>query len=182
MAAGYTARATFGVATVLAAVQLVMDLVFVPETLLPSKRKTFDMKFPYMANPLKFTTLFTRTKALRMLSLTAGLQCVPEGKNISDLQQIKMLADIGADDATRGNFVSMFGACMVAGGKLAGYSIKTFGPRGHTTINNILTVISFLVFGFAKKMPQMWVGLLLLLPTMERRAATSAMATDHAVA
>ena len=28
----------------------------------------------------------------------------------------------------------------------------------------------------------MWVGLLLLLPTMERRAATSAMATDHAVA
>jgi hypothetical protein len=31
-------------------------------------------------------------------------------------------------------------------------------------------------------MKSMWIGLLLLLPAMERRAATSAMATDHAVA
>ena len=31
-------------------------------------------------------------------------------------------------------------------------------------------------------MKSMWVGLLFLLPAMERRAATSAMATDHAVA
>ena len=31
-------------------------------------------------------------------------------------------------------------------------------------------------------MSQMWLGLLLLLPTMERRAASSAMATDHALA
>ena len=44
-------------------------------------------------NPLSFTKLFTRGKTVRMLVLTAGLQCVPEGKNISDLQQIKMMGD-----------------------------------------------------------------------------------------
>ena len=62
--------------------------------------------------------------------------------SISDLQQIKLMSDIGVDDATRGNFVSAFGMCMVAGGKLCGASIKTFGPRGHTTLNNILTILS----------------------------------------
>lgn len=40
----------------------------------------------------------------------------------------------------------------------------------------------FTVFGFAKNMKNMWIGLLFLLPAMERRAATSAMANDHAVA
>ena len=98
------------------------------------------------------------------------------------LQQIKMMGDIGASDAVRGNFVSAFGVCMVLGGKLAGTSIKMFGKRGHTTLNNILTICAFLVFGRAKQMMGMWPGLILLLPTMERRAATSAMATDHAVA
>ena len=182
MAAGYSAQATFGAAAVLAAAQLVMDLLLVPETLLPERKAPFTLKFPYMANPLAFTKLFTRGKTVRMLVLTAGLQCVPEGKNISDLQQIKMMGDIGASDAVRGNFVSAFGVCMVLGGKLAGTSIKMFGKRGHTTLNNILTICAFLVFGRAKQMMGMWLGLILLLPTMERRAATSAMATDHAVA
>ena len=36
--------------------------------------------------------------------LVAGLQCVPEGKNISDLQQIKMM-DLGAGDSVRANYV-----------------------------------------------------------------------------
>ena len=111
MAAGYSAKATFGAAAILAALQLVMDVALVPETLLETKKKPFDMKFPYselslavrlseakqnrlslahrtclrmyavvVANPLVFMKLFRRTKALRMLSLTAGLQCVPEGK------------------------------------------------------------------------------------------------------
>ena len=67
---------------------------------------------------------------------------VPFVYSISDLQQIKLMSNIGVDDATRGNFVSAFGVCMVAGGKLCGTSIKHFGPRGHTTINNILTILS----------------------------------------
>jgi hypothetical protein len=67
---------------------------------------------------------------------------VPFVYSISDLQQIKLMSDIGVDDASRGNFVSAFGMCMVAGGKLCGTSIKYFGPRGHTTLNNILTILS----------------------------------------
>lgn len=62
--------------------------------------------------------------------------------SISDLQQIKLMTDIGVDDATRGNFVSAFGVCMVAGGKLSGTSINKLGGRGHTTLMNILTIVS----------------------------------------
>ena len=47
MAAGYSAKATFGAAAILAALQLIMDIALVPETLLETKKKPFDMKFPY---------------------------------------------------------------------------------------------------------------------------------------
>lgn len=43
-------------------------------------RTCLRMYVGIVANPLVFMKLFRRTKALRMLSLTAGLQCVPEGK------------------------------------------------------------------------------------------------------
>lgn len=47
MAAGFGAKATFGAAAILAALQLLMDVALVPETLLETKKKSFDMKFPY---------------------------------------------------------------------------------------------------------------------------------------
>jgi hypothetical protein len=103
-----------------------------------------------VAGQVKFVSLFTRSHALRMLVLVAGLQCFPEGKNISDLQQLKLM-DVGADTPMRSNFVAAFGVCMVLGGKLASYSIKYLGPRWHTTVNNLLTIASFVTFGTANK-------------------------------
>jgi hypothetical protein len=41
----------------------------------------------------------------------------------------------------------MFGASMVVGGKLAGTQIRLLGPRGHTTLSNICTIIAFVIFG-----------------------------------
>lgn len=70
---------------------------------------------------------------------------------------------------------------MIAGGVLAKYSIALFGPRGHTTVTNLLTAMALSVFGtFPTKLAQ-WIGLLMLFPTVERRCVTSAMATDLAV-
>jgi hypothetical protein len=43
--------------------------------------------------------------------------------------------------------VSMFGASMVVGGKLAGTQIRLLGTRGHTTLSNICTIIAFVIFG-----------------------------------
>jgi hypothetical protein len=56
------------------------------------------------------------------------------------------------------------------------------GNRGHTTFANFMTILAFCTMGAAPTQMNMWLGLLMLLPTMERRAATSAMATDHAIA
>jgi hypothetical protein len=55
--------------------------------------------------------------------------------------------DIGVSDGVRGNFVSMFGAAMVVGGKMAGFQIQQLGRRGHTTLSNILTIAAFCTFG-----------------------------------
>jgi hypothetical protein len=62
------------------------------QTLLPERKRPLELKFPYVPSPIAFTKLFTRSRGLRMMVLVAGLQCVPEGKNISDLQQIKMMS------------------------------------------------------------------------------------------
>ena len=85
-------------------------------------------------------------------------------------------------DTGRANFVTAFGICMVFGGRLAKPSIETLGNRGHTSFANFMTAAAFVTMGFRPSQWNMWIGLLLLLPTMERRAATSAMATDHAIA
>jgi hypothetical protein len=92
------------------------------ETLSDDKRRPFDWSRP-VANPLSFLKLFTQTNALRMLVLVAGLQCMPEGKNISDLLQVYNMQDVGMTDTTRANFVTAFGVCMVFGGRLAKASI-----------------------------------------------------------
>jgi hypothetical protein len=107
---------------------------------------------------------------------------MPEGKNISDLMTVYNMENVKMNVGQRANFVSFFGVCMVLGGRLAKPSIERLGNRGHTTLNNVLTAVAFTVMGAGQKQWNMWLGLLVLLPTMERRAATSAMATDHAVA
>jgi hypothetical protein len=89
--------------------------------------------------------------------------------------------EVGLTPVDRANFTTLFGSSMIAGGALAKYSIAFFGPRGHTTVTNFLTVVAMLIFGtFPTKLAQ-WLGLLVLFPTVERRCVTSAMATDLAV-
>jgi DHA1 family tetracycline resistance protein-like MFS transporter len=88
MAFGFQAKHCFALGSLMSLSQLLINMLAIPETLKPENQRPFDMKFPYMSNPLAFTKLFTKSHALRMLVLVAGLQCVPEGKNISDLQQV----------------------------------------------------------------------------------------------
>eukprot|EP01048_Picozoa_sp_COSAG05_P013667 COSAG05_NODE_1476_length_4780_cov_9.024989_2_plen_60_part_00 len=47
---------------------------------------------------------------------------------------------------------------MVAGGSLAGRTIKWLGPRGHTTFSNLMTCAAFFIFAQARAMSQMWAG------------------------
>jgi MFS family permease len=87
LAAGASPRQLFGFASLVAGAQVVICSTYLSETLAEDKRRPFDWSRP-VANPLAFLQLFTKTPALRKLVTVAGLQCMPEGKNISDLMQV----------------------------------------------------------------------------------------------
>ena len=142
----------------------------VGETLKKENRSEKPMTFP---NPFSCLTLLTGPSNLRSMVLVAVLQCMPEGKNISDMLQIYSSENVGMVPVERANFVTAFGVCMMFGGPLVKRTIGYFGNRGHTTFSNLMTMASFLMYGAGQNYYNMWLGLLLLLPTMERRAATS---------
>eukprot|EP00943_MAST-04B_sp_MAST-4B-sp1_P001702 g1702.t1 len=176
-------------------IQFIVDYNMVGETLSKESRSKKPISFP---NPFSCLTLLTGPSNLRTMVLVAVLQCMPEGKNISDMLQIYSSENVGMVPVERANFVTAFGCCMMFGGPLVKRTIGYFGNRGHTTFSNLMTIAAFCMYGAGQKYYNMWLGLLLLLPTMERRAATSvsivqyvsivhlilrdAMATDLAVA
>lgn len=160
----YQLSAIFGL------IQFVVDYFMVGETLKKENRSEKPMTFP---NPFSCLTLLTGPSNLRSMVLVAVLQCMPEGKNISDMLQIYSSENVGMVPVERANFVTAFGVCMMFGGPLVKRTIGSFGNRGHTTFSNLMTMASFLMYGAGQNYYNMWLGLLLLLPTMERRAATS---------
>jgi len=182
-ASGSTPRANFLFASGLAAMQWIFDYFALSETLLKESRKPLPKEASaMMANPLRFLKLFSHNTKLSLLVVVAGLQCMPEGKNISDLHQNYLMHHVKANPVQRANFSSVIGIAMVVGGWMAKYSIAALGNRGHTTMNNLLTAVAFACFGHRQERWNMWLGLVLQTPTMERRAGTSAMATNNAIA
>ena len=139
-------------------------------------------------SPFAFLRLFTAdastpsAKTLRTLALAAGLQCIPEGKNISDLNQVYMAEDIGFGASQRTNWLMSFGLSMIGGGRLAKALLARLGPRLFTTLANVSTAAAFTLWAGVPRGWAMWLGLLLLLPGMERRAALGSLAVDHASA
>jgi len=69
---------------------------------------------------------------------------------------------------------------MTLGGRFSKVSIESFGQRGHTTLANWFTLLALSTWGMKPSGFNMWLGLLLLFPTMERRSAISALATGEA--
>ena len=160
-------------------IQFITNYFCVAETLAIENRSQKSIDIP---NPFSCISLLTGPSNLRKMVIVAVMQCMPEGKNISDMLQIYSSENVGMVPVERANFVTAFGMCMMFGGPLVKRTIGMFGNRGHTTFSNAMTIASFIMYGIGQNYYNMWLGLLLLLPTMERRAATSAMATDLAVA
>jgi len=63
-------------------------------------------------------------------------------------------------------FTVAFGGCMTLGGRLAKFTLEAFGQRGHTTLSNWLTLLALSSWGVKATGFNMWLGMLLLLPTM----------------
>jgi len=113
--------------------------------------------------------------------ITAVIQCFPEGKNVSETLALYIRDVVGMSQDAMSIFYSGFGTIMVFGGRLAGPFQKALGLKNFTTFCNVLTLAGFGLWGTGGKLWAMWLGLAILMPSMERRSATSAAATDHAV-
>jgi len=169
-------RLPFALGSVIAALQIVMILTCFEETIHEKKEFSWEA-----VNPFSWMRLFTKSPELAKLVTIGGLQCFPEGKNLSDFNQLFILNHVGWPQETRSMFTVGFGACMTFGGRLAKQTIEVLGQRGHTSMSNWFTLIALSTWGVRPSGFNMWLGLLLLLPTMERRAAVSALATKEAV-
>ena len=105
-------------------------------------------------NPLSCVSLLTGPSNLRTMVIVAVMQCMPEGKNISDMLQIYSSENVGMVPVERANFVTAFGMCMMFYGPLVKRTIGMFGNRGHTTFSNAMTIASFIMYGIGQKLLQ----------------------------
>lgn len=178
LAAGVKPTMIFRGAALFASLQWCIDAALLHETLPKLERSTKPLSPP---NPLKALKLLEGSRGLKTLVAVAVLQCMPEGKNISDLLVAYQMNHVGFSPVERANYTTLFGSSMMVGGSLAKFTMNTFGQRGHTTLSNCLTILSMLINGSSARPFMTWLALLVLFPTMERRCATSAMATDLAI-
>merc|ERR1711874_597505 len=58
---------------------------------------------------------------------------------------------------------------------------KYMTQRDFTSFSNYLTILALTIWGTTSKIWVYWIGLAFLCPSMERRTASSALATDLAV-
>lgn len=63
--------------------------------------------------------ILRKSVGLRSLVLIAVLQCMPEGKNISDLLNIYNRHDAGFSDIQAANFVTAFGVSFDSAGLIS---------------------------------------------------------------
>ena len=133
-------------------------------------------------NPLRVLKLFSGTTAsFKKLLFLSALLCMPEGKNISDFNQLYIFKHVKMSPDWRTAFTAGWGLTMFLGGKLAVKMLDTFGQRGHTTVSNLLTVLGMAVWASKPTVGRMFLGLLVLVGAMERRAATNSMLTKSAL-
>jgi len=72
---------------------------------------------------------------------------------------------------------------MILAGRLPSLLIpRHLSPRNFTSLSNYLTIAAFLTWSSSRSTSVWWAGLALLTPSMERRAASSTLCTELAIA
>lgn len=133
-------------------------------------------------SPLSFLKIFKGDRTVSRLALVAGLQCFPEGKSLSDLNLVHCRTYLNYSVQMQTFSIMAFGTSMIVAGRLPRILTPAyFSQRNFTSASNYLTILALTVWGTTSTIWQYWLGLGLLCPSMERRAASSAMATDLAV-
>ena len=170
-------RLPFAVAAFFAAVDLVMLQRNFDETMVESTPWDWAA-----VNPLRFLKLFDGTSmAFKKSLLLGGLMCFPEGKNLSDFNQMYILKHAKFSPDMRTLFTVGFGCTMFLGGNLAKTTLSVLGQRGHTSASNWITMLGLSVWSASPTAVGMFGGLAILCGGMERRAATNALTTGLAL-
>lgn len=175
MSVPYALISPLKVAALIAAIDFSLTLNMYEETL--SKAIEFDWS---AVHPLRFLRLFEGSSTMTKLVFVAGLLCFPEGKNLSDFNQIFILNHVKFSQKMRTLFTAGFGASIFVGGVVARRMLLFLGQRGHTTASCIMSMAGLSLWA-AKPTPlNMFIGLAIMTFGMERRAAVTAMTSREA--
>jgi len=116
----------------------------IPETLPLAERKHVPLRLAD-ANPLGFTRLLTRSRAISTLAIATTLCHCTEGKVTADLKAL-WIRDVGLSLPAQGHFLSYSLALGAFGGSIGAKLIPSIGRRGFTTVACVCSAIGhFLV-------------------------------------
>ena len=157
------------------------------ETLTPEQRRP---QLPGGAvpwqNPLSFVKLFNQGSSLCKLTIFNSLNIFTEGKNLNDLNQLWMKANLGMNISETAQWTVAYGASMFAGGMLTkNVLMPRLGGMGYTRLAFALSSAGFSTFGTFHNKLAYWLGLLMLLPGINGTAGSyckGALWTGHATA
>ena len=133
-----TERGSFGVAALAAAVNGAQLSLFFGETLPRNERVQVDW---VKCNPLSFVKLFSHSKTMSLLVLAIFFQSVGEIRFAMDMAMIIWARVHQWSPAWQANFTALFGAAMVAAGRLGVLTIGKFGQKGHTRLSNWVNAV-----------------------------------------
>lgn len=172
---------SFVCSALISIIQLAVASAWLPEPLPDNKRVALDTKTVLKKmNPLSFLLLFQRGPTLSKLVSACAVQCFAEGKSMSDLNSAFMLNDLKMGDEMRSAWVTCFGGAMIGAGIIGSVSVRKFGPRLHTTLQNLATVLGFATNGAFASVTSMFAMAFFLLFASERGAGMKALAAKAA--
>ena len=177
-------RLVYLVEAILGLVQLVHNLVLLPETLPKQEAAKISLSWEDV-NPFGFVQLYTRgSVALRKLCTIRSLMLLLEGKNIADLEEAWKRVQLGWDTNWCRNEIVVYGICATAAGAVVQpYLLRQLSTRGFTAFTNGCVMLAFCLRGI----PNIWPFLgssFVMLPGVGGSCSTAiaTAASDRAVA
>jgi len=136
-------------------------------------------------NPLSFVKLFTLSPELRKLTIFNSMNIFTEGKNLNDLNQLWMKANLCMTIPETAQWTVAYGAAMFVGGMLTkNVLMPRLGGQGYTRLAYSLSAAGFGTFGTYHTKAAYWLGLLMLMPGINGAAGAyvKSIWTGHAKA
>jgi len=175
-----TSRDVYLAAAAVSTVQLLISSSFLRESLAPEKRKPIRREeLAHKLNPFNVLKLFQYSPHVAKLTSCASLQCFLEGKSVSDLNQYT-IAHMNFTPEERASFTSGFGIAMTLSGMIGSFTVMKLGLRGHTTFQNGMSALGNVFLANTTSKPMLFCCLFFYCFSMERRSATSALASTAA--